>query len=150
MKRPAVLALLALASCESTGPPEPPVSCGLIPDVTINVGETTTVAACFDDPNGDVLSYSAVSSDPGVATASLSDTTVTVTAVAPGDAWVSVTASGPGGLSGTYDFQVTVRNPPQRLTDSGGQWPVWSPDGDWIAFQSDRDGNGDIYVIQIK
>ena len=82
MKRLAVLALLALASCESA---EAPAACGPIPDVTVNAGETTTVAACFNDPNGDVLSYSAMSSDSGVATASLSDTTVTVRAVAPGN-----------------------------------------------------------------
>ena len=77
MKRLAVLALFGLASCESA---EAPAACGPIADATVNVGETTTVAACFNDPNGDVLSYSVTSSDPGVATASLSDTTVTVSA----------------------------------------------------------------------
>ena len=62
MKRLAVLALLGLASCES---PEAPAACGPIADVTVNAGEATTVAACFNDPNGDVLSYSVTASDPG-------------------------------------------------------------------------------------
>ena len=25
--------------------------------------------------------------------------------------------------------------------------PTWSPDGSWIAFQSDRDGDDEIYVM---
>jgi hypothetical protein len=36
-----------------------------------------------------------------------------------------------------------------RLTqDPAGDWsPAWSPDGSRIVFQSDRDGNADIYVM---
>ena len=115
MKRLTLPALLALASCESA---EAPVACGPIADVTVNVGETTTAAACFNDANGDVLSYSVVSSDPGVATASLSDTTVAVTAVAPGKATVTVTASDPGGLEGQQDFSVAVPNRAPLAGDS--------------------------------
>jgi TolB protein len=38
---------------------------------------------------------------------------------------------------------------PQRLTDSpqGDYQPAWSPDGDWIAFTSWRDGDKEIYVM---
>ncbi|MCY3943959.1 MAG: hypothetical protein OXG18_09385, partial [Gemmatimonadetes bacterium] len=39
----------------------------------------------------------------------------------------------------------------ERLTEEGGWYPVWSPDGEKIAFMSGRGGGGfDIYVIQIR
>ena len=117
MKLLAVLPLLALAACESQ---EPPAACGSIPQVTVNAGETTTVAACFTDPNGDSLVYSATSSDSGVATASMSDTTVTVAGVAPGSASVTVTASDPGGLEAEQSFSVTV---PNRAPEPNGTMP---------------------------
>ena len=109
MKRLAVLLFLALAACESD---QPPAACGPIPQVTVNAGETATVAACFNDPNGDMLAYSATSSNPGVATASVSGTSITIAAVAPGSASVTVTASDPGGLEGQQSFQVIVPNRP--------------------------------------
>jgi len=90
------------------------MACGPLPQVTVNVGETTTVAACFNDPNGDVLTYTATSSSPTVATASISGSNVTVAARAPGSASVTITASDPEGLQGQQSFQVMVPNrPPQ-------------------------------------
>ena len=35
----------------------------------------------------------------------------------------------------------------RRLTTGGGTSPSWSPDGRHIAFESDRDGNWEIYVM---
>ena len=99
--------LLAITACES---PEPPAPCGPLADRTVTVGEAATVTACFDDPNGDVLSYAATSSDPSVATASISGTSVTVMGVAPGGATVTVTASDPDGMQAQSRFAVTVPN----------------------------------------
>lgn len=105
---PLFVALLSVVlACEN---PQPPAACGAIPQVTVHAGETSNVTACFIDPNGDMLSYSATSSNPGVATVSISATTITVTAVAPGGASVTITATDVGGLQGQSSFQVMVPN----------------------------------------
>ncbi len=38
---------------------------------------------------------------------------------------------------------------PRRITDNRARdiYPRFSPDGKWIAFSSDRDGNNDVYVV---
>ncbi|MXX73394.1 MAG: hypothetical protein F4205_04665 [Gemmatimonadetes bacterium] len=107
----AILIAVAMAACDN---PQPPMACGPLPQVTVNVGESTTVAACFNDPNGDVLTYTATSSSPTVATASISGSNLTVAARAPGNASVTITASDPEGLQGQQSFHVMVPNrPPQ-------------------------------------
>ena len=84
--------------------------CGAIPRQTVFVGESTTVRACFEDPNSDVLVYAATTSDPGAVTAVAAGNTVTVVAVAPGTAFVAVIATDAGGLSAEHRFQVLVPN----------------------------------------
>ena len=107
---PALLVAMAvLAACEG---PQPPAACGAGAQVTVHAKESTNVTACFNDPNGDMLSYSATSSDPSVATVSASGPNVTITAVLPGSASVTVTAVDPGGLQGQQRFPVTVPNRP--------------------------------------
>ncbi|WP_419938347.1 Ig-like domain-containing protein [Candidatus Palauibacter sp.] len=81
-----------------------------IPGVIAPVGETVTVDASlhFEDPDGDALSYAAVSSDPGVAAVSVSGNSVAVSGVADGAAVVTVTARDPDGLSAAATFRATV------------------------------------------
>ncbi|MHB1377003.1 MAG: TolB family protein, partial [Candidatus Humimicrobiaceae bacterium] len=43
----------------------------------------------------------------------------------------------------SYERQTTLTKDP-AADDSD---PFWSPDGKMISFQSDRDGNGEIYVM---
>ena len=94
-------------------PPQPnraPVAQGSIPAQTVPVGEAVlvSVASAFTDPDGDALTYSGVSSAPGVASVAVSGANVTVTGVSAGIATVTVMASDPGGLSAQQAFQVTV------------------------------------------
>ncbi len=98
--------LVGIAACGDD--PMAPSSCGSLPPVTINVGETATVTACFDDV--DMLTYSVISSNRSVATASASGPLITVSAIAPGNATITVTAQDPGGLSGQQNFPVMVPN----------------------------------------
>ncbi|MDE2806522.1 MAG: hypothetical protein OXN18_15375, partial [Gemmatimonadota bacterium] len=96
-----------------------PRAVGTIDAVSLKVGGDVTidVAANFDDPDGDALTYAAESSDTAVATASISGNEVTVTAVAVGTASVTVTASDPDGLSATQTVGVTVsENSPPTVT----------------------------------
>jgi TolB protein len=41
---------------------------------------------------------------------------------------------------------------PRRLTDTrgGDESPTWSPDGTRIAFASEHDGNGEIYIVGVQ
>ena len=111
-----LIALWATA-CES---PVAPVACGPLPQVTVHAGETSNVAACFNDANGDVLTYTAASSNPTVATALISGTLITVAGVAPGNTTVTVTTRDPGGLQGQSSFAVTV---PNRAPQPSGTMP---------------------------
>ncbi len=36
----------------------------------------------------------------------------------------------------------------QAAAKEGSLHPSWSPDGLWVAFQSDRDGDHEIYVVR--
>ena len=81
-------ALVVVAACGED--PVAPSSCGSLPQVTVNAGETVNVTACFEDLNGDVLTYSVTTSNSSVARASASGPRITVEAVSPGNATVTV------------------------------------------------------------
>ena len=83
--------------CTVLRDPEPS---GTIPVQMLEAGQSIAVdvSSYFRDPDGDVLGYAAVTSNPAVATVSVSGSTLTITEVAPGTATVTVVASDPGGL----------------------------------------------------
>ena len=93
------------------GDPQPPVAQS-IEDLTVEVGSTESVdlGAYFSDPDGDELTYTASSSNTGIATVSVSVATAQVTGVAAGSATVDVTATDPGGLLADQTFTVMVPN----------------------------------------
>ena len=120
-----VLALLVLSQAAGCGDdPSPtaptpiqvagnraPSASGAIPAQTLAVDgamATMDVAPYFVDPDGDTLTYAAVSSDAAVVTASISGSTVMLTPVGLGTAVATVTATDPGGLTATQPVTVAV------------------------------------------
>ena len=88
-----------------------PTTIGSILEQTVTVGKssaTVDLSSYFSDPDGDTLTYTAASSNTGVASASLSGTQVSITAVAAGKSTVTVKATDPGGLFATQSIPVTV------------------------------------------
>ncbi len=119
----APLAVAWAAACAGDGgatdpgpapqPNRPPVASGSIPAQTMTAGESVTVSVggLFSDPDGDALTFTAISSNAGVASVSLSGGNLTITAVAAGSATVTVTARDPAGLSTAASANVTVMEP---------------------------------------
>ena len=101
------MATALVAACDS---PQPPGLCGSIPEQTLFVGESATVNFCFDDPDEDMLGFLLVSSDPGIVTAVAMGSVVTVTAISPGNALVTMIATDPTGLKAQQSFRVMVPN----------------------------------------
>ena len=97
-----------------TVPNRAPEPVGTIPPLPLPAGETATVnlSSHFADPDGDALSYSAASSNVGVAGVSVSRGVLTVRAFSAGEATVTVTASDPRGLSASSAFGVSVTGVP--------------------------------------
>ena len=90
-----------------------PVAVGVIPDQVLDEGGgevAVDLSPFFDDPDGDTLSFRAVSSDTEVVTVMVSEAVLTLSPVVYGSASVTVTAEDPGGLSATQTFRVGVSN----------------------------------------
>ncbi len=140
---PVALAAMAMLSvlqaCEAPGPP---AVCGSLPQQTIVVGESATVTACFDDPGGNTLAYKVWTSDAGVVAVRGSGSTVTVTAVSPGDAVVTILADN-NGLKAQQSMSVLVPNRPPLAIGQIEDREVAVGDSstvDVAAFFSEPDG----------
>lgn len=140
--------ILTATACgdEATAPPTAtpnrrPTPTSTIPPQELAAGDTLTVdaGAYFTDPDGDALTFSAETSDAGVASVSLSDATVTVVGVAPGEARVTIRARDPGALQARLEFRVLV---PELVTAdhvvlqalyeaTGGEG--WTHDDNWLT-----------------
>ena len=91
----------------------PPEAVGGLPALTRRVADgeaSVEVSGAFRDPDGDVLTYGARSSEQSVATVSVVGSTLRVTPVAAGTATITVTATDVTGsnTSATQTFAVTV------------------------------------------
>ncbi|MCY4431513.1 MAG: carboxypeptidase regulatory-like domain-containing protein [Rhodospirillales bacterium] len=89
----------------------------------------------FSDPDGDPLTYEATSSDIEVVTVSISESVVSLTALGPGPAAISVSARDPLGGSVTLSFAVTVEGftVSGAVSDGRKQAPVLSGVSVWVG-----------------
>jgi len=54
-----------------------------------------------------------------------------------------------GGNCGLYIMDENGANPNRLTTDISDNAPAWSPDGNQVAFMSARDGNWEVYVVNL-
>ena len=144
-----LLAVAWLAACsDATEPNRPPAASGSVPSQSLQTGASATfdIAGFFNDPDGDQLTYTAESTHPGQATASMSGSNLTISGIAEGDPFVTVTATDPGGLFAAQSTQVSVRLP-NRAPEAVGSIPSVSVDEEspfeldviWYFTDPDRD-----------
>ncbi|MYC90469.1 MAG: hypothetical protein F4X15_03275 [Gemmatimonadetes bacterium] len=150
--------LAAVQSFRVTVPNRAPVAVDSIPPRTIEVdhADTLDVSPLFADPDGDTLIYSAEVSDSSRVAASIVGGALTVTALAKGEAVVTVTATDDEGATATHSLHVTVPNRPPAAVDTIPPLTLFKdeadtlelapyfndPDGDpltFVATSSDRD-----------
>ena len=106
---------------EPTDDNQAPTAVGSVPPQTVMAGKVVSldVTSYFSDPDGDALTYSAMTSAPAVASPTFSGSTLTIAGVSDGSATVTVTARDPGGLTATQNVSVTVERPNTAPTASG-------------------------------
>ena len=129
-------------------PNREPIAIGSILGQSVEPRQTVTVdvSPFFDDPDGEALSYSAASSNRGVATAALADSALTVEGVTAGTATITVTATDPGGLTAQQRFSVTVRpanQAPEVVSTVPDLTVIVGEVRAWMGADHFRDPNGD-------
>ena len=103
-----------------------PVPVGIFPDLELGRGDRLTlpIDRYFRDPNRDELTYTADTSDPGVATAATRRNLVTLTGVADGRATLTLTATDPEGLAATQTSRITIAGQGGNTPDPVGSIPA--------------------------
>ena len=121
-ERPDISAVSVQVTDDDPEEPEnqPPVPVGTMPNQTLDEGERKRIGLSpyFNDPDGDDLTYSAISSNANVEV-SVTGSTLTIRGVSEGTATVTVTAKDPDNLSAMQKFDVEVESlPPPKITCS--------------------------------
>ena len=143
----------AMQTFAVTVPNRPPEVTDSIPAAELVTGDTTAIdlSAHFSDPDGDTLVFTAESADHGVATATVSESTLTLRGVARGATEVTVIVRDPAGLSAMLTFAVTVPNRPPEVTDSIPAVELVTGDStaiDLPAHFSDPDGDTLVFTAE--
>lgn len=140
----------------------PPVVQAVDPQA-LDVGGTLTVPVTVSDPNGDPVTLDVSSSDPGVATASVTGTQITINGVAAGTASISVSATDDEGALASVSFLVTVQavnaaptlaEIPPQVVDPGATLDVPynadDPDGDTLSAIAQSDNPGVVVATVLQ
>ena len=135
--------LNAIQDHEGTGLDCATTAVATVPAQTLVVGDRATsmrLEAAFIDPDGDELTYSAVTADKDVASVAMSGATLSIIPVAEGATTVNVTATDSGGLGATLAFPVTVErlaprrhNVILRVVHVTTDWMPYAGSGGWPA-----------------
>lgn len=143
---------LAVLGC---GEDFPPGLCApLEVEATVYIGEREVVPICFEDPEGELLTIDASSSDASVVTVAAQRGSLTLEGVSVGEAVVTVTAADPAGQmnEGQIGVEVPNRAPevdslkiPQdiRLDDDVSTMEI-----DLSVYFSDPDGHPLTYEVE--
>ncbi len=139
---------------------QPPRVVAPIGDATLTVGGEPLVVdltGVFNDPEGETLTFSASAAPAGTVAVDVDGSLLTVTAEAPGQATVSVTATDPAGNPAADAFVVTVADQAPVVVDpvgdaalvlGGGPLTVdlgaafEDPEGAALSFAADADPAG--------
>ena len=108
------LTAMQTISVSVVDPNRAPVTVGAISPRTLTVGnssEQIDVSGNFNDPDNDILTYTAGSSATSIATVSVSGSQVTITPVGAGNTTITITASD-GELTATQNISVIVTAAP--------------------------------------
>ena len=115
---------------------EPPLVAGTVPDQELVVeGPAVAVklSPYFKDPENDLLTYAALSSDESVATATIKDSEASLAPGSAGTATITVTATDPSGNeSAGLIISITVTSYVQ-LCSSGVVIPEWTDEAGLVA-----------------
>ena len=115
MKKTILLTLALMLISGAEGFADPPVVIDPVLPSRVVVGSTSFVAnldSVFADPDGDVLIYTANSSDASIAVPFIRSDSLYVSPVAGGDVAITVQAQDPGGESVSTTFGVAVNTSP--------------------------------------
>ncbi len=147
--------LIARQTFRVTVPNRPPTATGTIAERELMVGESESfgVAAYFDEPDDQTLTYAATTSDSSRLDVSAQGATVTLVALTKGIVTVTVTATDPGGLTATQTFQVTIPNRPPTALDPIPALTIEAAEAhsfDVSPFFDDADGDALSYTATVS